>query len=497
MTADLPYLAAYASVVVALAGLAALTANLLALAAAFAFGRRTREHEATEAAVGAEPTVLVQLPVYNEANVVVRILTAVAALDWPRERLRVQLLDDSSDETVAVAAATIAALRRDGVDVLHLRRAVRRGFKAGALAHGMALDDSAFIAIFDADFVPPPDFLRRALPVLVRDERVAFVQARWEHLNATENVLAEAQAAMIDAHFAVEQSVRNRLGLVLPFNGTCGVWRRAAIEAAGGWSATTLCEDLDLAIRARLAGWHGVFIAALTVPGELPTSLAAWQTQQFRWSKGFLQVACRLLPRVWRSDLPFRAKLALSLQTCQPACFPFSVLSLLGTVTLVADTGANVPTLSLAGGLVAFAGIAASALVLALGRAALRRGPWRRFPWIVGLVLVLNAGLVVSNTRAVIEAVIGIPSGFIRTAKRGTGARPFPAEPARADGLVELCAAASLGAALALAVGWLSPLLSLSIIGLLIMGAGLVRERLARQAQLTLLRRLPRRWPAE
>jgi cellulose synthase/poly-beta-1,6-N-acetylglucosamine synthase-like glycosyltransferase len=492
MTEDVTYVLAYGSVLFALAGLAALTCNLLALSIASLAGDRTSNEIAADAVMIDEPNVLVQLPVYNEPNVVLRVLAAVAALDWPAERLQIQLLDDSSIDNAAVAATAIARLRQAGIAITHVRRPSRRGFKAGALAYGMTLDGSDFIAIFDADFVPPRDFLRRAMASLLRDDRVAFVQARWEHLNPVENVLTEAQAAMIDAHFAVEQNVRHRLGLVLPFNGTCGVWRRAAIEAAGGWSAATLCEDLDLAIRARLAGWRGVFISALTVPGELPTSLAAWRAQQFRWSKGFLQVACRSLPVVWRSDLPLRAKLALTLQTCQPACFPFSVLSLLGTVTLVADTGANVHVLSLAGGLVAAAGIAVSALILGLGRAALRRGNWRRFPWIIGLVLVLNAGLVVSNTRAVLEALVGIPSAFVRTAKRGSGPRAIAAEPGRADGLVELCAAASLGAALALAVGWLSPLLSLSIIGLLIMGGGLVRERLARTAEAAPLRRLTR-----
>ncbi len=497
MTGDVTYVLAYGSVLFALAGLAALTCNLLALSIASLGGDRRRNDVAADAVKLDEPTVLVQLPVYNEPNVVLRLLAAVAQLDWPAERLRIQLLDDSSVDNAAVAATAIAMLRQRGIAITHVRRPSRRGFKAGALAYGMTLDSSDFIAVFDADFVPPHDFLRRAMAPLLRNDRLAFVQARWEHLNPAENALTEAQAAMIDAHFAIEQHVRDRLGLVLPFNGTCGVWRRAAIEAAGGWSAATLCEDLDLAIRARLAGWRGVFLSALTVPGELPTSLAAWRAQQFRWSKGFLQVACRSLPVVWRSELPLRAKLALSLQTCQPACFPFSVLSLLGTVALVADTGANVHVLSLAGGLVAIAGIATSALFLGLGRAALGRGLWRRFPWIVGLVLVLNAGLVVSNTRAVMEALIGVPSVFVRTAKRGTGMRAFPAEDGRADGLVELCAAASLGAALAVAVGWLSPLLSLSIIGLLIMGCGLVRERLARTVETAPLRRLPRESPGD
>lgn len=474
------FLSGMAHLVTGLAFLAlgALTCNLLAMSVLHLASRR--RVRAIPSRIGVQddlPTVLVQLPVYNEPDVVCRVIGAVAALDWPRKRLRVQVLDDSTDETGRVAAPLIGALRAGGLDIHHIRRAGRAGYKAGALANGLAHDDSPYVVIFDADFVPPSDFLRRAMPSLLADGGLAFVQARWEHLNAGDSVLTAAQAAMIDAHFAIEQEVRCRTGLMLPFNGTCGLWRRAAIDAAGGWSADTLCEDLDLSIRARLAGWAGVFRGDITVPGELPTTLASWRAQQFRWTKGFAQVAQKTLGAVWRSRLPTRVKLALTLQTCQPLCYPLTAMSLLGSLVLLLGPRGTDHLLPLVGSAVAIMGISASALFLALSRASLGRGQWGRFPGDFASVLLLNAGLMVSNTRAVLEAVLGRPSPFTRTPKSGgiaTGRRRAATGP---NGAVELATGSSLAIGLAHAAGWLSPIFSISIGGLLIVGAGLARER--------------------
>lgn len=467
-----------ATVAIALAGVGLCAANLLILALLrMVAGRVPAPVLAGEAWHGKLPRVLVQLPVFNEKEVIERALAAAAALDWPADRLRIQVLDDSTDETVSRIAHAVARLRASGVDVMHVRRHVRLGFKAGALAHGMELDDSPFIAIFDADFVPPPDFLRRTVPMLMRAPRLAFVQARWGHLNAAEGALTRAQSLMIDAHFAVEQFVRARFGLLLPFNGTCAVWRRAAIDAAGGWSAETLCEDLDLAIRARLAGWQAVFRDDVVVPGELPGTLGAWRAQQFRWTKGFLQVAFQMLPRLWQSRLEPQAKLAVTLQLLQPLCYLLTVVPLLGTVLLLAWGDVPAWLSPLAGGVGAVA-LAASTLFMAVGQKVLQRGDWWRFPRRIVVVVVLNGGLVVSNSRAALEAMLGQRSAFVRTPKRGasvTAPRPLRSGP---TGVTELIAAGAAGAALAYAAGWASPLFSVPIIGLLVMGAGLVSERM-------------------
>jgi cellulose synthase/poly-beta-1,6-N-acetylglucosamine synthase-like glycosyltransferase len=423
------------------------------------------------------PAVLVQLPVYNELEVIGRAISAAAALDWPRDRLRVQVLDDSTDDTGHVVASLVGPLRAGGLDIRQIRRPARAGYKAGALANGLRHDDSPYVVIFDADFVPAPDFLKRSMPSLLADSRLAFVQARWEHLNARESSLTAAQAAMIDAHFAIEQDVRCRTGLMLAFNGTCGVWRRTAIEAAGGWSPDTLCEDLDLSIRARLAGWAGVFRADITVPGELPTTLASWRAQQFRWTKGFAQVARKLLGQVWRSPLPIRVKLALTMQTCQPLCYPLTAISLLGTLVLLLDSYGHGPALPIVGSVIAIMGVSASGIFLAIGRRALSRGRWRKFPHDFASVLLLNAGLMVSNTRAVLEAVVGRPSAFTRTPKSGGITTSMPRGAPGPNGAPELFTGSALAVALIHAAGWLSPVFSISIGGLLIVGVGLVRER--------------------
>jgi cellulose synthase/poly-beta-1,6-N-acetylglucosamine synthase-like glycosyltransferase len=480
------------AIVVPFAVLAALSLNLFIMSAIRLrvgwMGRRTLGATATMAD---PPHVLIQLPVYNEPNVLARLLRAIAALDWPRDRLKVQVLDDSTDGTAGLAATLVARLRDNGLDVVHIHRTNRSGYKAGALANGLARDDSPFVAIFDADFVPLPDFLHRTMPILIANEKLAFVQTRWEHLNPAANLLTKAQAMMIDAHFAVEQRARSSTSLVLPFNGTCGVWRRAAIEAAGGWSADTLCEDLDLSIRARLTGWHATFLDDVAVPGELPDTLGAWRAQQFRWTKGFVQVARKLLPRVWGSPLPLGVKLALTLQTFQPLCYPFTFISLFATLAVLLDPRQNTYQLSMFGGGVAALGISGSVLCLAIGVATLKRGRCRAFPLRFATILLLNAGLILSNSRAVLEALIGSRSGFARTPKRGTTGGASRHDKPGPSGAAELLSGCGLGVALAYEAGWFSPLFSLTISGLIVMGAGLARERWAAAFR----RATP--WPAE
>src|SRR3954470_15144230 len=278
------------------------------------------------------PRMLVQIPVYNEPLVVERALVAAAALDWPSDRLTIQLLDDSTDITSDIAVHATARLRRDGKDVVHVRRTDRSGFKAGALAAGMALCDAPYVAVFDADFVPAADWLRRAMAAMLARPRAAFVQTRIEWGNGSSNWLTRAQRLMQDAHFAVEQDVRARRGVPFQFNGTGGIWRRAAVEEAGGWSHDTLSEDLDLVLRTHLKGWGGLFLMEPHVVGELPQRLEDFSAQQSRWSKGFVQVARKLMPQVWNADWQGEAKSTTTVALGQQLVFPALAV---GVVALV------------------------------------------------------------------------------------------------------------------------------------------------------------------
>jgi cellulose synthase/poly-beta-1,6-N-acetylglucosamine synthase-like glycosyltransferase len=278
------------------------------------------------------PRVLVQIPVYNEPTVVERALAAAGSLDWPRDRLKVQLLDDSTDLTSDIAVHAIARLRKDGIDADHVRRSDRTGFKAGALAAGMALDDAPYVAVFDADFVPPPDWLRRTMAAALAHPKAAFVQTRIEWGNGGFNWLTRAQRLMQDSHFAVEQDVRARRGVPFQFNGTGGIWRRAAIAEAGGWSHDTLSEDLDLVLRTHLKGWSGVFLMEPHVVGELPHNVDDFRVQQSRWSKGFVQVARKLLLPIWNSDLSGEAKFTTTIALGQQLVFPVLVVGIVGLV---------------------------------------------------------------------------------------------------------------------------------------------------------------------
>ncbi len=308
------------------AALAATAAAVLVLAGGWlrlllSFLWRARDAVAAERRLLAEPLpeeaalppVLVQLPVYNEGALAARAVAGAVALDWPRDRLHVQLLDDSTDGTPELAAAAVASACAAGFDVVHLRRGTRAGFKAGNLAFGLAASDHPFVAILDAEETAPPDFLRRAMRPLLRDARVGFVQTRRDFYNADETWLTRAQALAMDAHHCVEQPARAWTGQGMGFDGSCGIWRRAAIEAAGGWSGDSLTEDLDLAYRAYLLGWRPVMLTEVAVRSELPARYGDWRRQQRRWSAGHAQTARRLLPLVWRCTLPLRRKVESTL----------------------------------------------------------------------------------------------------------------------------------------------------------------------------------------
>jgi cellulose synthase/poly-beta-1,6-N-acetylglucosamine synthase-like glycosyltransferase len=255
------------------------------------------------------PFVTIQLPVYNEQYVVERLIDAVCAIDYPHNKFEIQVLDDSSDESIDIAANKIEEYQKKGIQIYHLRRAERKGFKAGALEYGLKTSKGEYIVIFDADFTPQPDFLRKTIPYFINDEKIGVVQAKWEHLNKNYSMLTKIQAFALDMHFTIEQQGRNAAGYFINFNGTAGVWRRKAIEDAGGWKSDTLTEDLDLSYRAQLQGWKFKYVEGVKAPAELPTDMNALKSQQFRWNKGGAETAKKIGINVMRAELPLRVKI--------------------------------------------------------------------------------------------------------------------------------------------------------------------------------------------
>lgn len=361
------------------------------------------------------PPVLVQLPLFNEGDLIERILAATLALDWPRERLSIQVLDDSTDGSLAVSQRAVAALKQQGVQIELLHRVQRTAFKAGALAAGLERSTAPFVAIFDADFIPPPDFLQRTVGALVAHPELAYVQTRWGHLNRDDSILTRIQARLLDSHFGVEQEARWRLGLPLPFNGTCGLWRRAAIDEAGGWDGDTLTEDLDLSLRAHLVGWRSGFMGELLVPGVLPTSARAWRVQQFRWTKGFAQCFIKLTPLIWRSPrLAIWQKLMMSFQIGQPLAFVVGVACLIMGLPFMAGAVVGGSGLSFAAFTASFLGFAAPIAFLATAG---RGTGWRQAVVEIFGALALTSGLLLSNARGGVEALLGHRTEFVRTPK--------------------------------------------------------------------------------
>jgi cellulose synthase/poly-beta-1,6-N-acetylglucosamine synthase-like glycosyltransferase len=385
--------------------------NTLYLVWRFAHARRVTEPEPP--APGDWPRVTVQLPIYNERHTVDRLLDAVAALDYPRDRLQVQVLDDSTDDTVALAAARVARLRQAGLDIVHLHRTDRAGFKAGALAAGLRRASGEFVAVFDADFVPPPDFLRRTLPWFAA-ARVGCVQTRWTHVNRDYSRLTRVQALGVDGHFAVEQAARCRSGLFLNFNGTAGVWRASAIADAGGWQHDTLTEDLDLSYRAQLRGWRIAYLPEVAVPAELPAQMDAYKRQQARWAKGTLQTARKLIDRLLRSNQPLSVKVEGVLHLTGYLVHPLILLLVLIT-PLMAAFAPDSAVLRIAPWLMA---AAAGPPVMYLA-AHTPTGPrlaqrLRLLPWMI----VLGIGLSLNNGRAALAGLFGKGGGtFLRTPK--------------------------------------------------------------------------------
>ena len=402
-----------------------------ALLLAILYLRRRRDSVAQAPEPEHWPSVTVQLPLYNELYVVERLIDAVARLDYPREQLQIQALDDSTDETTRLARARVEFHRAQGLDIQLVHRQDRSGFKAGALTRGLETASGEFIAIFDADFVPAPDFLKRTVPHMVARPELAFVQTRWGYLNDRYSALTRAQTIALDGHFVVEHLGRNRNNLLMNFNGTAGIWRRSAIEAGGGWQADTLIEDVDLSFRAQLTGWRALYLPDVESPAELPPQMAAFKRQQARWATGQAQCLVKLAGSLLRGrlepnpglnpeppsiledrpPLPWAARLGGILHLSVWLAHPMSLVLLLLTLPMMLG---QIP---MTFNLTIFWLVALGPIVAYTLSQRHLYTDWKRRMLLMPVLALLGTGLALSNTVAIVRGLIGRDLAFRRTPK--------------------------------------------------------------------------------
>ena len=428
---------------------------LVALAALFAFGingyvllvrrRSWRPPRPADPSTSRWPHVCVQIPIFNERDVVSRVVHAVGALRYPG-RLDIQVLDDSTDDTTVFSRRALAAIAREGVEVRHVRRSQRDGFKAGALAHGMTLTEAEMFLILDADFIPDPDFLERVVPLL-DDADIGCVQTRWGHINRDHSQFTRAQALGIDVHFFVEQRARAAAGWPVSFNGTGGLWRRRALEDGGGWSADTLTEDLDLSYRVWLRGWRIRYTDDIVCPAEIPETMLAFKAQQRRWACGSTATARKLLGPIWRASGSLGAKVQATLHLTHYAVHPLILLTALLAIPLGAVAS---PSASLWTVLAPLAMATVGPIAMALAAAKEAGLGWRQRLRDVPSIVLLGTGVALSNSMAVFQGLRSKRRAFVRTPKGGATS----SYRAREDRL----GVAELGSAIAcLAIaGWLA-----------------------------------------
>jgi cellulose synthase/poly-beta-1,6-N-acetylglucosamine synthase-like glycosyltransferase len=368
------------------------------------------------------PKVTVQLPIYNEMYVADRLIDAVCQLDYPRELLEIQVLDDSTDETRIVAERAVMRNADNGIDIVYIHRTDRTGYKAGALEAAMRVAKGEFIAIFDADFIPTADFLEKTVPYF-GDDRIAMVQARWGHINQDYSLLTKIQSILLDAHFVLEHGARNRAGLFFNFNGTAGIWRRTAIADAGGWQHDTLTEDLDLSYRAQLRGWKFIFLPDLVAPAEVPVEMNSFKSQQHRWAKGSIQTCRKLLPRILRSNLPLGVKAEAFFHLTANFNYPLMcVLSVLLGPSMAIRYSMGWYEMLLIDAPLFFAATASVANFYMVCQRELHDDWMTRLKYLPFLMSV-GIGLTINNTRAVFEALFNHESEFARTPKYGIEGR--------------------------------------------------------------------------
>ena len=383
---------------------------------------KNKDRHPLPAGLDALPVITVQLPIYNEMYVADRLIDSVCELDYPRELLEIQVLDDSTDETRIVAERAVQRHAARGIDISYIHRSDRTGYKAGALEAGMRVAKGEFIAIFDADFTPTADFLRRTVPFF-GDRRIAMVQARWGHINQDYSLLTKIQAILLDGHFVLEHGARNRAGLFFNFNGTAGIWRRTAIADAGGWQHDTLTEDLDLSYRAQLRGWKFIFLPGLVAPAEVPVEMNSFKSQQHRWAKGSIQTCRKLLPRILRSNMPLHVKAEAFFHLTANFNYPLMcVLSVLLGPSMAIRYNMGWYEMLLIDVPLFFAATASVANFYMVCQRELHADWITRLKYLPFLMSI-GIGLAVNNTRAVFEALFNQQSEFARTPKYRIEAR--------------------------------------------------------------------------
>lgn len=365
-----------------------------------------------------EPSITIQLPIYNEKYVAARLVDAVCAMDYPKDKMRIMVLDDSDDDTVDLIQRTVQDYQKQGYSIEHVRRGARTGYKAGALKHAMKTTDTDFVAIFDADFIPPPWFLQRAIPHFA-NEKIGLIQCRWGHVNEDYSAITRAQALSLDFHFLIEQRAKSDSHLFMNFNGTAGIWRRRCIEDAGGWHTATLVEDLDLSYRAQMRGWRCLFLPEIVVDAELPVQMNAAKRQQFRWAKGSIQCAIKLLTAiVAKRTIAPEAKFQAFIQLTRHIVYPLMLIQFLALPVLLASNVdlyiiSFLPALTIA----AYLAMGPGAYLLIIQK--MYASSWRSKAKILPSLLIYNAGMSVNNTVAVFDAVVGKKNEFLRTPKYG------------------------------------------------------------------------------
>lgn len=361
------------------------------------------------------PVVTIQLPVFNEKYVVERIIKSTCDIDYPLDRLEIQVLDDSTDETTNIVSKLVDELQKDGFDIKHFHREDRTGFKAGALKEGLKTARGEFVAIFDADFIPKKIFLKMVLPFF-KDPKIGMVQTRWEHLNRSYSLITQIQALALDGHFVIEQQVRNKADFFINFNGTSGIWRTECIIDAGNWEADTLTEDLDLSYRAQLKGWKFKYLTDFTTPAEVPSEINSVKSQQFRWTKGAIETSKKILPRVWKSKFSLKHKIISTFHLTNNIVFPFILLACLLNVPviLIKNTG-RYDTIFMFMSVFVLAFISSFFFYLYSQKDVY--SDWRDRILLFPVFMAGSMGFALNNTKAVFEGLFNKKSEFVRTPK--------------------------------------------------------------------------------
>lgn len=380
------------------------------------YGERTRDLEEHEFHLDEYPVVTIQLPLFNERYVITRLIDATMRMEYPKDKMEIQILDDSTDDTTEIIRHHIQKYINEGYDIKLIHRTNRQGYKAGALKEGLEVARGEFVAIFDADFIPRKKFLKRTIPYFYKYEKLGLVQTRWEHLNREYSLMTKTQAIALDGHFVIEQAVRNRAGFFINFNGTAGVWRKECIFDAGNWEADTLTEDLDLSYRAQMKGWRFKYLVNFTSPAELPSDISALKSQQFRWTKGAIETAKKIFPVVMRSDMSFKLKVQSFIHLCSNIAYPFILLAaILNLPVMLIKLGGEFDTVFRLMSLFIFAFVSSFMFYLYSQKDVYP--DWQKRIIYFPVFMAGSMGFSVNNTKAVFEGLLGKKSEFVRTPK--------------------------------------------------------------------------------